>query len=187
MKKIKLTDELRQKILWEYAHWWSANRSKNDLFESQKDLFATKKNSELLRSNLFWSIKRTVQATCIINEPDVVWEDTDHVFQQEARNFTRMYKSDYINNQWDFDKYMGMDDVCKYWKFIQLFCWWNKDTKAPIVERIDPRFVYPYNDWSLLVKDYPFFWFDRVISKDEVKDLWIWADWVERTIMNYAI
>ena len=185
MKKIKITDELRQKILSEYAHWWSANRSKNDLFESQKDLFATKKNSELLRSNLFWSIKRTVQATCIINEPDVVWEDTDHVFQQEARNFTRMYKSDYINNQWDFDKYMGMDDVCKYWKFVQLFCWWDKDKKSPIVERIDPRFVYPYNDGSLLVKDYPFFGFDRVIPKEIVKDFWFTAEWVERIIHNY--
>ena len=98
MKKIKLTDELRQKILSEYAHGRQANRSKNDLFESQKDLFATKKNDELLRSNLFRSIKRTVQATCIINEPDVSWEDTDHIFQQEARNFSRMYKYDYINN-----------------------------------------------------------------------------------------
>lgn len=185
MKKIKITDELRQKILSEYAHWWSANRSKNDLFESQKDLFATKKNSELLRSNLFWSIKRTVQATCIINEPDVVWEDTDHVFQQEARNFTRMYKSDYINNQWDFDKYMWMDDVCKYWKFVQLFCWWDDNKKSPIVERIDPRFVYPYNDWSLLVKDYPFFWFDRVIPKEIVKEFWFTAERVERIIHNY--
>ena len=185
MKKIKLTDELRKKILGEYAHWWSANRSKNDLFDSQKDLFATKKNDELLKSNLFWSIKRTVQATCIINEPDVVWEDTDHVFQQEARNFTRMFKYDYINNQWDFDKYMGIDDVCKYWKFVQLFCWWQKDKKAPIVERIDPRFVYPYNDGSILVKDYPFFWFDRVISVQTVKEFGLSAERVERIIHNY--
>ena len=185
MKKIKLTDELRKKILGEYAHWWSANRSKNDLFDSQKDLFATKKNDELLKSNLFWSIKRTVQATCIINEPDVVWEDTDHVFQQEARNFTRMFKYDYINNQWDFDKYMWIDDVCKYWKFVQLFCWWQKDKKAPIVERIDPRFVYPYNDGSILVKDYPFFWFDRVISVQTVKEFGLSAERVERIIHNY--
>ena len=185
MKKIKLTDELRKKILGEYAHWWSANRSKNDLFDSQKDLFATKKNDELLKSNLFWSIKRTVQATCIINEPDVVWEDTDHVFQQEARNFTRMFKYDYINNQWDFDKYMGIDDVCKYGKFVQLFCWWQKDKKAPIVERIDPRFVYPYNDGSILVKDYPFFWFDRVISVQTVKEFGLSAERVERIIHNY--
>ena len=185
MKKIKLTDELRQKILSEYAHWWQANRSKNELFESQKDLFATKKNDELLKSNLFWSIKRTVQATCIINEPDVTWEDTDHIFQQEARNFSRMYKYDYSNNGWDFDKYMWIDDVCKYWKFVQLFCWWTKEEKVPIIERIDPRFVYPYNDGSLLVKDYPFFWFDRVISRAEVRDLWIWTDRVERVIHNY--
>jgi len=185
MKKIKLTDELRQKILSEYAHWWEANRSKNELFESQKDLFATKKNDELLKSNLFWSIKRTVQATCIINEPDVFWEDMDHVFQQEARNFSRMYKADYLNNGWDFDKYMGIDDVCKYWKFVQLFCWWDKEKKIPIIERIDPRFVYPYNDGSILVKDYPFFWFDRIISRQEVKNLWFSAERVERVIQNY--
>ena len=185
MKKIKLTDELRQKILSEYTHGWQANRSKNDLFESQKDLFATKKSDELLKSNLFWSIKRTIQATCIINEPDVSWEDQDHIFQQEARNFTRMFKYDYINNQWDFDKYMWMDDVCKYWKFVQLFCWWSKEEKVPIIERIDPRFVYPYNDGSLLVKDYPFFWFDRVISRQDVKELWLSAERVERVIMNY--
>ena len=71
MKKIQLTDKLRKKIMWEYAHWLDANRSKNALFESQQDLFATKKNDELMKSNLFWSIKRTIQATCIINEPDV--------------------------------------------------------------------------------------------------------------------
>jgi hypothetical protein len=114
MKKIQLTDKLRKKILGEYAHGRECNRSKNALFESQQDLFATKKNDELLKSNLFRSIKRTIQATCIINEPDVTWEDTDHIFQQEARNFSKMYKYDYINNQWDFDKYMGIDDVCKY-------------------------------------------------------------------------
>ena len=145
MKKIQLTDKLRKKIMWEYAHWLDANRSKNALFESQQDLFATKKNDELPKSNIFWSIKRTIQATCIINEPDVSWEDTDHIFQQEARNFSKMFRFDYLNNSWDFDKYIWIDDVCKYWKFIQLFCWWDKDNKVPIIERIDPRFVYPFN------------------------------------------
>ena len=162
MKKIQLTDELIQKIMWEYHHWYEANRSKNWLFDSQQDLFSTKKSNELLKSNLFWSIKRTVQATCIVNEPDVSWEDTDHIYQQEARNFSKMFKYDYINNKWDFDKYMWIDDVCKYWKFVQLFCWWDKEKKVPIIERIDPRFVYPYNDGSILVEDYPFFGFDRV-------------------------
>ena len=185
MKRIQLTDKLRKKILGEYSHWWEANRSKNALFESQQDLFATKKNDELLKSNLFRSIKRTVQATCIINEPDVSWEDTDHIFQQEARNFSKMFRYDYINNQRDFDQYMWIDDVCKYWKFVQLFCWWNKENKVPIVERIDPRFVYPYNDWSILVKDYPFFWFDRVISKSEVEKLGVKKERIERIINSY--
>lgn len=185
MKKIKLTDELIQKIMWEYHHWYEANRSKNGLFESQQDLFATKKSNELLKSNLFWSIKRTVQATCIVNEPDVSWEDTDHIFQQEARNFSKMFKYDYINNKWDFDKYMWIDDVCKYWKFVQLFCWWDKDKKVPIIERIDPRFVYPYNDGSLLVEDYPFFWFDRVIHVNNVKDLGVSQEWIDRIVHNY--
>lgn len=185
MKKIKLTDDLIKKIMWEYAHGYEANRSKNALFDSQSDLFSTKKSDELLKSNLFWSIKRTIQATCIINEPDVSWEDQDHIFQQEARNFTKMYKYDYINNQWDFDKYIWIDDVCKYWKFIQLFCWWDKDKKVPIIERIDPRFVYPYNDGSILVKDYPFFGFDRVISKFELDQLWLSKERVERIINNY--
>ena len=185
MKQIKLTDELIQKIMWEYHHWYEANRSKNGLFDSQQDLFATKKSNELLKSNLFWSIKRTVQATCIVNEPDVSWEDTDHIFQQEARNFSKMFKYDYINNRWDFDKYMWIDDVCKYWKFVQLFCWWDKDKKVPIIERIDPRFVYPYNDWSLLVEDYPFFWFDRVIHVNNVKDLGVSQEWIDRIVHNY--
>lgn len=185
MKQIKLTDELIQKIMWEYHHWYEANRSKNGLFDSQQDLFATKKSNELLKSNLFWSIKRTVQATCIVNEPDVSWEDTDHIFQQEARNFSKMFKYDYINNKWDFDKYMWIDDVCKYWKFIQLFCWWDKDKKVPIIERIDPRFVYPYNDGSLLVEEYPFFWFDRVIHINNVKDLGVSQEWIDRIVHNY--
>ena len=185
MKQIKLTDELIQKIMWEYHHWYEANRSKNGLFDSQQDLFATKKSNELLKSNLFWSIKRTVQATCIVNEPDVSWEDTDHIFQQEARNFSKMFKYDYINNRWDFDKYMWIDDVCKYWKFVQLFCWWDKEKKVPIIERIDPRFVYPYNDWSLLVEDYPFFWFDRVIHVNNVKDLGVSQEWIDRIVHNY--
>ena len=185
MKKIKLTDKLRKKILGEYSHWRECNRSKNALFDSQQDLFATKKNDELLKSNLFWSIKRTIQATCIIDEPDVSWEDTDHIFQQEARNFSKMYKYDYMNNQRDFDKYMWIDDVCKYWKFVQLFCWRDKENKVPIIERIDPRFVYPYNDWSILVKDYPFFGFDRIISKEEVEKLGVNKERFERLINSY--
>jgi hypothetical protein len=57
---------------------------------------------------------RTIQATCIINEPDTVREDEDVLFQQEARNFSDMYKSDYTKNNRDFDKYIGLEDICKY-------------------------------------------------------------------------
>ena len=70
---------------------------------------------------------RTIQATCIINEPDVVREDEDVLFQQEARNFTDMYKSDFTKNNRDFDKYIGLEDVCKYGKFVQLFTGWDED------------------------------------------------------------
>lgn len=91
-----------------------ANRSKNQLFESQKDIYAVKKDSEQLRSQLFWTIMRTIQATCVINEPDVVWENENVLFEMEARNFTDMYKSDYIKENWDFGKYIGLEDICKY-------------------------------------------------------------------------
>ena len=182
---MQITDQLQQKILREYEHGYNANRSKNLLFESQKDLFAVKKNNEQLRSQIYWAVQRTIQATCIINEPDVTWEDEDILFQQEARNFTDMYRSDFIKQNWDFDRYIGLEDVCKYWKFVQLFTGFDNDTLTPTVQRIDPRFVYPYNDGSLLVKDYPFFWFDRVIDKDELKELHVankFKDWV---ITNY--
>lgn len=68
---------------------------------------------------------------------------------------------------------------------MQLFTGFDDDTLTPTVQRIDPRFVYPYNDGSLLVKDYPFFGFDRVIDKDELKELHVankFKDWV---INNY--
>jgi hypothetical protein len=42
---------------------------------------------------------------------------------------------------------------------------------VPLVQRIDPRFVYPYNDGSLLVNEYPFFGFDRVITRQELEKL----------------
>lgn len=183
---IKLTDELRQKILSEYKHWYDANRSKNELFDSQKDIYSTKKDSELLRSKLFWSILRTIQATCIINEPIISWEDEDNLFQQEARNFSKMYDADFSNNQRWFDEYIWIEDVGKYWKFVRLFTWYDKDWKVPTYERIDPRFVYPYNDGSIKVKDYPFFGFDRIIDKYEIKQLWVASDRVERIIHNYS-
>ena len=103
---IKLTDELRAKILGEYKHGYEANRSKNSLFMSQKDIYSTKRNDELLRSQIFWSVSRTMQATCIINEPDVSREDENVLYQMEARNFTEMYKTDYVNENWAFDRYM---------------------------------------------------------------------------------
>jgi hypothetical protein len=31
--------------------------------------------------------------------------------------------------------------------------------------------VYPYNDGSLLVKDYPFFGFDRVVTRKQLEEL----------------
>lgn len=183
--EIKLTDELRQKVLSEYKHWYDANRSKNELFDSQKDIYSTKKDSELLRSKLFWSIMRTIQATCIINQPIVTWEDEDNLFQQEARNFSKMYEYDFLNNQRWFDEYIGIEDVCKYWKYVRLFTGWDNDEKVPEFERIDPRFVYPYNDGSLKVKKYPFFGFDRVISVDDIDQLWLAKERVERVIHNY--
>ena len=59
-----------------------------------------------MQSKLFWSVMRTIQATCVINEPDIIWEDENCLFMQEARNFSDMFKFDYIRNNWDFYKYM---------------------------------------------------------------------------------
>lgn len=71
--------------------------------------------------------------------------------------------------------------MCKYGKFVQLFTGFNDESLTPIVQRIDPRFIYPYNDGTLLVKDYPFFGFDRVVSYDELSELKVankFKDWV---------
>lgn len=186
---VKLTDELRQKIIWEYRHGYEANRSKNSLFMSQKDIYSTKRNDELLRSQIFWSCLRTMQATCIINEPDVSWEDENVLYQMEARNFTDMFKTDYVNEHWDFDRYMWLEDVAKYWKAVFLFSGYDKKKNVPVVQRIDPRFIYPYNDGSLLVKDYPFFWFDRVITYKQLEELPVAAnaDFKEMILHNYDV
>ena len=143
---MKISDGLQQKILKEYNHGYMANRSKNQLFESQKDIYALKRDDEQLKSQIFWSIMRTIQATCIINEPDVTWENENVLFEMEARNFTDMYKSDYIKQNWDFGRYIGLEDICKYGKAVDLFTGWDDKSLTPTVERIDPRFVYPYND-----------------------------------------
>ena len=184
---VKLTEELRQKILWEYRHGYEANRSKNSLFMSQKDIYSTKRNDELLRSQIFWSVSRTMQATCIINEPDVSWEDENVLYQMEARNFTDMYKTDYANENWGFDRYMWLEDVCKYWKAVFLFSGYDDKKNVPTIQRIDPRFVYPYNDGSLLVKDYPFFGFDRVITYKQLEELPVSAnkEFKEQIMWNY--
>ena len=186
---VKLTDELLQKIMWEYRHGYEANRSKNSLFMSQKDIYSTKRNDELLRSQIFWSCLRTMQATCIVNEPDVSWEDENILYQMEARNFTDMFKTDYVNEHWDFDRYMWLEDVAKYWKAVFLFSGYDKKKNVPIVQRIDPRFIYPYNDGSLLVKDYPFFWFDRVITYKQLEELPVSAnaDFKEMILHNYDV
>ena len=73
---------------------------------SQKDIYSTKRNDELLRSQIFWSCSRTMQATCIINEPDVSWEDENILYEMEARNFTDMYNTDFTNEQWGFNRYV---------------------------------------------------------------------------------
>ena len=168
---VKLTDELRQKIMWEYRHGFDANRSKNSLFMTQRDIYSTKRNDELLRSQIFWSCLRTMQATCIVNEPDVSREDENILYQMEARNFTDMFKTDYVNEHWDFDRYMALEDVAKYGKAVFLFSGYDNKKNVPTVQRIDPRFVYPYNDGSLLVRDYPFFWFDRVVTRQQLEKL----------------
>ena len=130
-----------------------------------------------------------MQATCIINEPDVSWEDENVLYQMEARNFTDMFKTDYVNEHWDFDRYMWLEDIAKYWKAVFLFSGYDKKKNVPIVQRIDPRFIYPYNDGSLLVKDYPFFWFDRVITYKQLEDLPVSAnaDFKEMILHNYDV
>ena len=130
-----------------------------------------------------------MQATCIINEPDVSWEDENVLYQMEARNFTDMFKTDYVNEHWDFDRYMWLEDIAKYWKAVFLFSGYDNKKNVPTVQRIDPRFIYPYNDGSLLVKDYPFFWFDRVITKSDLEKLPVATnkEFVEMIVNNYDV
>ena len=175
--------------MWEYRHGFDANRSKNSLFMTQRDIYSTKRNDELLRSQIFWSCLRTMQATCIVNEPDVSREDENVLYQMEARNFTDMFKTDYVNEHWDFDRYMALEDVAKYGKAVFLFSGYDNKKNVPTVQRIDPRFVYPYNDGSLLVRDYPFFWFDRVVTRQQLEKLPVAAnkDFKEMIINNYDV
>lgn len=168
---MNISEGLQQQILKEYHHWYQANRSKNELFETQKDIFSAKTKEDVLRSHIFRAVMRTIQATCSINSPDVTREDEDVLFEQEARNFTDMYKSDSIKENWDFERYIGIEDVCKYGKNILLFTWFDDKSIVPTVERIDPRCVYPYNDGTQLVKNYPFFWFDRIVTEEELSKL----------------
>ena len=130
-----------------------------------------------------------MQATCIVNEPDVSWEDENVLYQMEARNFTDMFKTDYVNEHWDFDRYMWLEDVAKYGKAVFLFSGYDSKKNVPTVQRIDPRFVYPYNDGSLLVKDYPFFWFDRVITRSQLEKLPVAAnkDFKEMILHHYDV
>ena len=130
-----------------------------------------------------------MQATCIVNEPDISWEDENVLFQMEARNFTDMYKTDYVNEHWDFDRYMWLEDVAKYGKAVFLFSGYDNKKNVPTVQRIDPRFVYPYNDGSLLVKDYPFFWFDRVVTRQQLEKLPVAAnkDFKEMILNRYDV
>ena len=170
-KGFKITDEIVQKVLWEYHHGYTANRSKNRHFENQRDLFWTNNDKEKLKSNIFRSCLRTIQATCVVNRPDVRWEDEDCLRKQEARNFSNMYKYDYIKNNWDFLMYIWVEDISKYGKSVFLFNGWDDKKKIPTIERIDPRYVYPYNEGGLLVEDYPFFWFDRVLRMEELEKI----------------
>ena len=48
-KWFKITDEIVQKVLWEYHHGYTANRSKNRHFENQRDLFWTNNDKEKLK------------------------------------------------------------------------------------------------------------------------------------------
>ena len=182
---MQISDWLQQKILKEYNHGYMANRSKNALFTSQKDIYWVKKDDETMQSHIFWSVERTVQATCVINAPDIQWENENPLFEMEARNFTDMYNSDFIKQNRDFDRYIGLEDICKYWKSVQLFTGFDDKSITPTVERIDPRFVYPYNDWTLLVKDYPFFGFDREVTENQLADLKVHNPWKDRVMRNY--
>lgn len=182
---MQISDGLQQKILKEYNHGYMANRSKNALFTSQKDIYGVKKNDENMRSQIFRSVERTIQATCVINAPDVQWENENPLFEMEARNFTDMYKSDFIKQNRDFDRYIGLEDICKYGKSVQLFTGFNDKSITPTVERIDPRFVYPYNDWTLLVKDYPFFGFDREVTKEQLRDLKVANPFKDRVMWGW--
>lgn len=130
-----------------------------------------------------------MQATCIINEPDVSWEDENVLYQMEARNFTDMFKTDYANERWDFDRYMWLEDIAKYWKAVFLFSGYDSKKNVPTIQRIDPRFIYPYNDGSLQVKDYPFFWFDRVVTRKQLEELPVAAnaDFKEMILNNYDV
>lgn len=53
------------------------------------------------------------------------------------------------------------------------------------MQRIDPRFVYPYNDGTLLVKDYPFFGFDRVITREDMEELHVANKFKDRVMTHY--
>lgn len=45
--------------------------------------------------------------------------------------------------------------------------------------------MYPYNDGTLLVKDYPFFGFDRIVDKDELAELKVANKFKDRVMTHY--
>lgn len=45
--------------------------------------------------------------------------------------------------------------------------------------------MYPYNDGTLLVKDYPFFGFDREVTTEQLRDLKVPNPFKDRVMRNY--
>jgi len=141
-------------------------------------IFDAQKPEDKVSTNLFASLHKTFIALSYADELTVKYQALGMEDEEVAENFEILAKADFARMWLDKINYLKQSDRATYNLSIRLLEW-GKEENRPVCQILDPMSWYadPNPTW-FSGNDYRWHWFETVISKEALEDMWYDTEWL---------
>lgn len=187
----KQPDEIVNQVLTEYQNSYDFTTSKRELFQARQKLYMWIKDQQnKIYIRLIFSVIDTLKALYNQDKPVVSFSWRQLWDNELAENINNLARFDYQEMWCEMKKDFIQQHRLFYWVWIEVFDWYDNDTKTPCYKVVNPMCRIP--DINYDINYWPrYHWFELQACKSELrKEDWFFnidelSEWENPSWLNY--
>lgn len=171
-----------------YDRWYFFVNNKREEFDVNLKLYNDQKkqsSKEKVWDTTVYNVHSALMARLYMWKTEVLFEWKEIWDEAITDNINSAYKEDFESEYMEKIKYRQIWSTLFYWVGIVAKKWWDWQEKRASFQYVDPRLWIPDPDWDYFSWEYSFTWFERLISKSELKASWLWHQDLQPIPLNW--